>query len=100
MREKESERNLMDILQNNLVKLIVETCNVTVPVPKPLPVETPLFGPESVFGLDSLDAVEVAVAIQQEYGLRITDRSVFQSLKSLAAYICDHLEAVPVHRCA
>ena len=90
----------MEILQNNLIKLIVETCNVTVPVPKPLPTEKPLFGPDSLFGLDSLDAVEVAVAIQQQYGLRITDRSVFQSLKSLAAYICDHLEAASVQRCA
>jgi acyl carrier protein len=90
----------MDSLQKKLVKLIVETCNVTDPVPRPLSVETPLFGPGSVFGLDSLDAVEVAVAIQQHYGLRITDRNVFESLKSLAAYICDHLEATSVHRCA
>jgi acyl carrier protein len=90
----------MDLLQNKLVKLIVETCNVTVPVPKPLPAETPLFGPDSVFGLDSLDAVEVAVAIQQQFGLRITDRTVFQSLKSLAAYIADQLEATPERRCA
>ena len=90
----------MELLQNKLIKLIVETCNVTVPVPETLPADTALFGPDSVFGLDSLDAVEVAVAIQQHYGLRITDRSVFQSLKSLATYICEQLEATPVHRCA
>ena len=90
----------MELLQNKLIKLIVETCNVTVPVPDTLPADTALFGPDSVFGLDSLDAVEVAVAIQQQYGLRITDRNVFQSLKSLVAYICDHLETAPVHRCA
>jgi acyl carrier protein len=90
----------MELLQNELVKLIVDTCNVTVSVPKPLPAESPLFGPDSVLGLDSLDAVEVAVAIQQHYGLRITDRNVFQSLKTLAAYICDHIETIPVDRCA
>ncbi|KPJ77750.1 MAG: hypothetical protein AMJ54_06110 [Deltaproteobacteria bacterium SG8_13] len=90
----------MELLQNKLVKLIVETCNVTVTVPKPLLAESPLFGPDSVFGLDSLDAVEVAVAIQQHFGLRITDRNVFQSLKSLATYICDHLEEAPVDHCA
>ena len=90
----------MELLQNELVKLIVDTCNVTETVPNPLPAESPLFGPDSVFGLDSLDAVEVAVAIQQQYGLRITDRSVFQSLKTLAAYISDHIEAVSVQRCA
>ena len=90
----------MELLENKLVQLIVDTCNVTVSVPKPLPTDSPLFGPDSLLGLDSLDAVEVAVAIQQNYGLRITDRNVFQSLKSLAAYICDHLEATPVDRCA
>ena len=91
---------IMELLQDKLVELIVDTCNVTVTVPKPLPLESPLFGPDSIFGLDSLDAVEVAVAIQQHYGLRITDRNVFQSLKSLSAYICDHLDAAPAHRCA
>lgn len=90
----------MELLQNKLVKLIVETCNITATLPKPLPIDSPLFGPDSVLGLDSLDAVEVAVAIQQHYGLRITDRNVFQSLKSLAAYICDHLETAAADRCA
>lgn len=97
---KDAKIPYMDLLHGNLVKLIVETCNVTDPVPKPLPVETPLFGPGSAFGLDSLDAVEVAVAIQQQYGLRITDRAVFRSLKSLAAHISDHLDAAPAKRCA
>ena len=81
----------MEQLQEELVKLIVQTCNVTA-LPESLPPQSSLFGPESVFGLDSLDAVEVAVAIQQQYGLRITDRTVFQSLETLSAYICDQLE--------
>ena len=90
----------MDLLRSELITLIVDTCNVTDPVPQPLPAGSPLFGPDSVFGLDSLDAVEVAVAIQQQYGLRITDRTVFQSLESLAAYISEQLAATPAQRCA
>ena len=69
----------MEPLQKELIKLIVETCNVTAQVPETLPADASLFGPDSVFGLDSLDAVEVAVAIQQRYGLRITDRNIFRT---------------------
>lgn len=51
----------------------------------------PLLGPTSTLGLDSLDALEIAVSVQQEYGVRMdsenTSREVLQSLKTLADYI-------------
>ncbi len=51
----------------------------------------PLIGPESVLGLDSLDAMEIVVMIQTEYGVRIgseeTSREILVSLATLAEYI-------------
>jgi acyl carrier protein len=48
-------------------------------------------------GLDSLDAVEIVVLVQRNYGLEIVDedeaREIFQSLDTLAHWIHDRLQA-------
>ncbi|HDK42923.1 MAG TPA: acyl carrier protein [Desulfobacteraceae bacterium] len=53
--------------------------------------DDPLIGPDSPLGTDSLDALEIAVTIQQEYGVRMnsenTSRVVLQSVATLADYI-------------
>jgi len=53
--------------------------------------DDPLIGPDSALGIDSLDALEIAVTVQQEYGVRMdsenTSRTVLQSLATLADYI-------------
>lgn len=77
-------------LEQELQQLIIASCNVLDP-PKELMADAPLIGPDSPFGLDSLDAVEVVVAVQREYDVRIgsqeTSREVLQSLRTLADYI-------------
>jgi acyl carrier protein len=54
-----------------------------------------LFGPGSL-GLDSVDALQLVVALDKNYGLKITDpsmaRSVLQSVNSMAAAVQKHLE--------
>jgi len=77
----------MEFTEQDLVDLIVDSCNVNVPLPEMLSSDMPLFGPDSPFGLDSLDAVEVAVAIQKKYKKRVTDRNVMLSLGTLAEFI-------------
>jgi acyl carrier protein len=80
-----------DGLEQELTTLIVETCRVTEEVPAHIPTNAPLIGPTSPFGLDSLDAVEVVVAVQKRYGIRIdspeTGRRILQSLETLADFI-------------
>jgi acyl carrier protein len=83
----------MNSIYRDLLNLIFETCNITDELPQNPDPEALLFGPDSLFGLDSLDAVEIAVAIQKNYGIRITDRNVYQSLGSLAACVGNHLNA-------
>ncbi|RPJ73175.1 MAG: acyl carrier protein [Desulfobacteraceae bacterium] len=71
--------------------MIMEICRFQSPPPADLAPETPLIGPDSAFGLDSLDAVEIVVAVQRKYNVRIdnqeTSRQVLQSLRTLAEFI-------------
>lgn len=50
-----------------------------------------LFGETSRLSLDSLDALQISMAIQQQYGVRITDsketRRALASVASLAEYL-------------
>ena len=81
-------------LEKELVGLIVKVCNILDPVPDDLSFDDPLIGPESVLGLDSLDAVEIVVAVEKRYHVRIdakeTSRRVFRSINTLADYIRKH----------
>ncbi len=83
-----------DDLIQELTEMLIETCRVTDPVLTELSPDAPLIGPDSPFGLDSLDAVEVVVAVQRKYNVRIenqeSSRQVLQSLRTLADYIRSH----------
>ena len=50
-----------------------------------------LFGPESRLGLDSLDALQISMAIQRRYGVRMPDsketRRALVSLATLATHL-------------
>jgi acyl carrier protein len=85
-----------DGLEKELVELIVKVCNVIDPVPDDLSFDDPIIGPESTLGLDSLDAVEIVVAIEKTYHVRIdaqeTSRKIFKSINTLAEFIRQHTE--------
>lgn len=84
-------RNDMDALERELLALICKTCNLGDAGDAAITATDPLIGPESPLGIDSLDALEIAVTVQQEYGVRMnsenTSRVVLQSLGTLADYI-------------
>ena len=56
--------------------------------------DEPLFGPESRLDLDSLDGLQISMAIQKKYGIRLADskdlRRALVSLITLADYIEAH----------
>lgn len=80
-----------DPLEKELVEMIIDVCNVTDAVPDDLSPDAPFIGPESCLGLDSLDAVEIVVALEKRYKIHIdsqeTARQIFVSLRTLAHYI-------------
>ncbi len=77
-------------LETELQNLIIDACNVDDP-PGEVDVEAFLIGPDSPLGLDSLDAVEIVVAVERAYGVRIggqdTSREILRSLGTLAEFI-------------
>lgn len=79
------------MLEKKLLTTIVELCNVQEDIPDDFPMDAPLVGPDSLLGLDSLDAVEIVVMVQDVYGLRIDTqdqaREILSTIETLADYI-------------
>jgi acyl carrier protein len=79
----------MNELKEKLKAQIIEQLNLENFTPADIKNDMPLFGEE--LGLDSIDALEFIVLLEQNYGLKITNPSegkdIFFSVDSLAAFI-------------
>lgn len=80
----------MTELELELKQLIVEALLLDNVAPESIVSEAPLFG--EGLGLDSIDALELAIAIEQRFGVRIRaedekTRSIFASVKTLAEHV-------------
>jgi acyl carrier protein len=78
--------------ERELGRLIVEVINLDID-PGQIDPAAPLFG--EGLGLDSIDLLEIALAVSQKYGfsLRSDDpdnRRIFSSLRHLSAHIAEH----------
>jgi len=76
--------------EQKLAELIIEVLNLEDVSAADIEPEDNLF--DGGLGLDSIDALEIAVAISQNYGVHIKaedeeTKVVFQSLRSLAQFI-------------
>lgn len=84
----------MEVFERELLDAICSTCNLQDIAVENVSADAPLIGPESILGIDSLDALEIVVMVQKEYGVRIesenTSRIVLRSLKTLAEHITKH----------
>lgn len=73
-----------------LKQLLLEACDKEEP-PGGLAHDESLFGPQSRLDLDSLDALQISMAIQKRYGMRMPDsketRRALASLETLAAHL-------------
>ena len=79
----------MKELAERLKELIISTLRLEDVKPENIVDTEPLFG--EGLGLDSIDALELVVAIERDYGVVIPDaevgRRVFASVSALAAFI-------------
>lgn len=79
---------------SDLKELLVENCMLKMDVDE-ITEDTPLFGPGSV-GLDSIDALQLTVAVEKKYGTPITDpqiaRQVLENLGSLKNWLSRQLD--------
>lgn len=77
-------------MERELAKLIVDSLNLESVAPEDIAPDAPLFGGD--LGLDSIDALELALAISKRYGVQLRSgssdtRRVFGSLGALAKYV-------------
>lgn len=76
-------------VQSRIQRLIVESLNLDGMTPEMIDVEAPLFG--EGLGLDSVDALELVVALEKEFGIKIKSQElapdVFSSVSSLSQFI-------------
>ena len=82
----------MDELIAKLKTEIIEVLNLEDISPEDIDPEAPLFG--DGLGLDSIDALELIVLLERNYGIKIQDpkdgRKVFYSVKTMAEFIQQH----------
>ena len=76
-------------LTTELKELIVRELNLQDHSPGDIEDEAPLFG--TGLGLDSLDALQLAMAIEEQFGVKIPEgeesRPIFRSVSSIVAFI-------------
>lgn len=75
---------LTDNLRAEIKRMITETLNITEVNPDDIDNEEPLFSGTNIIRLDSVDALEIIMAIQRNYNIRIADQATARySLKSV-----------------
>lgn len=71
---------------------IIEQLNLEEVKPEDIDITAPLFG--EGLGLDSIDALELIVLLEKNYGVKIQDpkeaKAIFSSVQSMADYILAH----------
>lgn len=79
----------MDNLILQLKNQIIEVLNLEDMAPEDIDAEAPLFG--DGLGLDSVDALELIVLLEREYGIKLSNpaegKQIFKSIASIADYV-------------
>ena len=76
--------------EHALAVLLVESLNLDGVAPDAIVPEAPLFGGD--LGLDSIDALEIALAVSKRYGFQLRsdnadNKRIFSNLRSLSSHI-------------
>jgi len=83
-------------IKQDIKQLMVENLMLQIG-PEEIGDDQPLFGPGSV-GLDSVDALQLVVALDKNYGLKIADpeaaRQILQSVTTIADTVAKHQSSV------
>ncbi|MBR1935615.1 MAG: acyl carrier protein [Muribaculaceae bacterium] len=82
----------MEQLVEELKKNIIEVLNLEDLQPDDIDAAAPLFG--EGLGLDSIDALELIVMMEKNYGIKIKDpaegKEIFKSIDAMAEYVAAH----------
>ena len=79
----------MDTLINQLKNQIIDVLNLEDMTADDIDAQAPLFG--EGLGLDSIDALELIVLLEREYGIKLSNpaegKAIFKSVASIAEYV-------------
>jgi acyl carrier protein len=79
-------------LIDKVKQLIIDSLRIEGMAPEDIETDAPLFG--EGLGLDSIDALQLVVAMEKDYGVVVPDAAtgtvVFQSVRSMAQYIAEN----------
>lgn len=80
----------MEELINQLKQQIIEALNLEEMTPADIDADAPLFGDDGL-SLDSIDALELIVLMEKQYGIRLANASeakpIFKSIATMADYV-------------
>ncbi len=83
--------NISTDLKADIKKMIIETLNMQDITPEDIEDDLLFFGGDNTLGLDSIDAIELVMAIQRDFKVRIDDqnlaREVLKDVNSIADFI-------------
>lgn len=78
------------ILVEELKEKIIEALNLEEMTPADIDAEAPLFG-DGGLGLDSIDALELIVLIEKNYGIKLASpaegKAIFKSIATIADFV-------------
>ena len=81
-------------LKNKLKELLIERLNFEDMSPEDIGDDEPLFG--DGLGLDSIDALEIVVMLESEFGIKVRNessaREYFRTISSLADFVQERTE--------
>jgi acyl carrier protein len=79
-------------LITSVKQLIIDSLRIEGMTPDDIETDAPLFG--EGLGLDSIDALQLVVAMEKDFGVIVPDAEtgavVFQSVRSMAGYIAEN----------
>ncbi|HOD15684.1 MAG TPA: phosphopantetheine-binding protein [Spirochaetota bacterium] len=81
----------MEELKQEIKLLIMEVLGITDVEPDEVGNDDALFAEGNVMGLDSIDALEIVMALQEKYGVRIDDKNqsrfILKSITTISEFI-------------
>lgn len=83
---------MADQLIEEVKQLIIDALRIEGMTPAEIDTDAPLFG--EGLGLDSIDALQLVVAMEKQYGVVVPDAAtgtkVFQSVRTVAAFVAEN----------
>lgn len=78
-------------LKQELKAMVVTECDKAV-APESIGDDEPLFGSQTRLQLDSIDALQLSMALQKRFGIRLTDSKELRQAFSSVAVLVDYIQ--------